>query len=153
MKASCFKLICFFLSLCMTPHVTPNSQKDLWWGLVLRQRQTLARWLLIGQPARVVLCFQILALLLTHYPNTLSDKIPAQMGHRNSSPGMTFEKLSGSFKKLSSKCSYHCYSCQRQSIKIEYFFRGEGGVFKWIPTHLRVSSQRKLIKNKYLEEN
>lgn len=134
----------------MIPHVTRMVRMIL--GIrPERQRETSARWLLIGQPAWLALCFQILALLLTFHQNTFSDKIPAQMKRPKFLPQDDFWNewylLEAIFK-----CSYHCYSCQRQSIKTKY--SGVEGVFKWLVTCLKVSSQRKrtiiIIKKKTL---
>lgn len=108
------------------------------------------------QPVWLVLCFQILALLLTYCQNTFSDKIPAQMKTPKFLPQDDFWKISGTFWKLSSKCSYHCSSCQRQSIKLKYLKGwGGGGELFQVTSNIFKSIKPKKTNNKkieYLEE-
>lgn len=72
--------------------------------------------------------------------NTSSDKVPAQTKRPKFLPQDDFRNEWYLLEALF-KCSYHCYSCQRQSIKTTY--SGVEGVFKWLVTHLKTSSQRK----------
>lgn len=110
------------------------------------ERQTSARWLLMGQLAWLVLCFKILALMLTYCQNTFSDKIPAQIKHQNSSPRMIFEKSVVPFKCYLQNVLTTVNSCQRKSRKKKKTFGEWGVLFKWLVAYLKISSQRKLIK-------